>query len=77
MTDDALLGPVPRYAVTTVIGGSGLEAARLTAAIAISVTTGCEIVPGWKPTSVGIREQAFFGNRFGFTLRFEKPDVTP
>jgi HK97 family phage prohead protease len=51
MTDDALLGPVPRYAVTTVIGGSGLEAARLTAAIAISVTTGREIVPGWKPAS--------------------------
>jgi len=51
MTDDALLGPVPRYAVTTVIGGSGLEAARLTAATAISVTTGREIVPGWKPAS--------------------------
>jgi HK97 family phage prohead protease len=51
MSELNLLGPLPRDAVTTLIGGSGLELARLTAAIAISVTTGREVVPGWKPAS--------------------------
>jgi hypothetical protein len=40
--------------VTTLVGPPGLELAALTAAIAISYRSGCEVVRGWEPDGLGV-----------------------
>jgi HK97 family phage prohead protease len=44
-----LLGPLERYRTTTLTGRIGDELASFAAAVAVSIQTGREIVPGWSP----------------------------
>jgi hypothetical protein len=55
MTNESnLLGRVlPAERITTLAGAPGPELLALTAAIALSVKTGCEIIPGWRPAWPG------------------------
>lgn len=49
----ALLGPIERDSVTTLTRGASLDLATLTAAVAIGIRLGIEVVPGWVPEAPG------------------------
>lgn len=49
----AVLGPIERGQITTLIGTPGTELLVLTVALALSYRTGAEIVPGWQPIGSG------------------------